>query len=63
MDDRTIQQIKQLIQNYVDKHKLIPFFQNLEQDKVFGPLFQQFSQVERDQVQGIINEYIDEKIQ
>ncbi len=63
MDDRTIQQIKQLIQNYVDKHKVIPFFQNLEQDATFGPLFQQFSQVERDQVQGIINEYIDEKIQ
>jgi len=63
MDDRTIQQIKQLIQNYVDKHKVIPFFQNLEQDPVFGPLFQQFNQVERDQVQGIINEYIDEKIQ
>lgn len=63
MDDRTIQQIKQLIQNYVDKHKVIPFFQNLEQDAIFGPLFQQFNQVERDQVQGIINEYIDEKIQ
>jgi hypothetical protein len=47
----------------VDKHKVIPFFQNLEQDAIFGPLFQQFNQVERDQVQGIINEYIDEKIQ
>jgi hypothetical protein len=63
MDDRTIQQIRQLIQNYVDKHKVIPFFQNLEQDTTFGPLFQQFTQVERDQIQGIINEYIDEKIQ
>lgn len=63
MDNRTVQQIRQIIQNYVDKHKVIPFFQNLEQDPVFWPLFQQFSSVEKDQIQGIINEYIDEKIQ
>lgn len=62
MDENTQVQIKQLIQNYVDKHKVIPFMNDLEKHPVFGPLFGGMDTKEKDFVQWIINTYIDEKI-
>lgn len=63
MSPKEKEQIQLIIDNFTTQYKHVPFMDELATHQVFGPLFADRTQKEKDAIQGIINEYIDDKIQ
>lgn len=62
MKEQEIQQIKQLIDNYVTQYKKVPFFQDLANHAQFWVFFQWLDKKNTQIVQSILHDYIEEKI-
>ena len=62
MKEQEVQQIKQLIDNYVNQYKKVPFFHDLVKHPQFWVFFQWLDKKNTDIVQSILHDYIDEKI-
>ena len=56
------EQIKNLISNFESSREHIPYLRELEAHPAFGPVFQSFSDEEKDAANLVIKEYIEEKI-
>jgi len=56
------EQIKNLIANFESSREHIPYLRELESHPAFGPVFQSFSDEEKDAANLVIKEYIEEKI-
>ncbi len=63
MNQQEENQIKTIIINIEEKKWYIPYFSDLENHEVFGPIFQNISAEQKIDIQHIINEYIAEKIE
>jgi len=62
MKEQEIQQIKQLIDNYTDQYKKVPFFSDLAGHPQFGVFFQWLNDKQVQLVKSILRDYIEEKI-
>lgn len=62
MNQKEIEQIKNIIINIEEKKGSIPYFSDLENHEIFGPIFRSVSGEEKIDIQHIINDYISEKI-
>ncbi len=63
MKQQETEQIKNIIMNIEEKKWCIPYFSDLENHIVFGPIFKSISPEEKIDIQVLINEYIAEKIE
>lgn len=63
MKQQEYDQIKQIIMNIEEKKWSIPYFSDLENHLIFGPIFKNISADEKIEIQHIINDYIAEKIE
>lgn len=63
MNQQENDQIKNIIMNIEEKKWSIPYFSDLENHEVFGPIFKSVSSEEKIDIQVLINEYIAEKIE
>lgn len=63
MNQQEIDQIKNIIINTEEKKGYIPYFSDLENHEIFGPVFKNASPEDKRQIQQIINNYIVEKIE
>lgn len=62
MSEADIEQIKSLIANFEASREHIPYFRELEQHPAFGPVFTSMSADQKNRVEELIQEYIEEKI-
>ncbi len=62
MNQNEVNQITSIIANIEEKKWYIPYFSDLENHEVFGPVFQSVSPDDKIEIQHIINDYIAEKI-
>ncbi len=62
MDQNEVNQITSIITNTEEKKGYIPYFSDLENNEVFGPIFKSVSPDDKIEIQHIINDYIAEKI-
>lgn len=63
MQVQEIEQIKNILVNYESSSKKIPYLSDLETHSAFWPIFSSLSGAEKQQVEGIIVEYIQGKLQ
>lgn len=63
MNPKEAEQIRNIIVNIEEKKKYIPYFSDLENHEVFGPIFKTISAEQKIEIQHIINDYITEKIE
>ncbi len=63
MNQNEINQILSIIINIEEKKKYIPYFSDLEQHAVFGPIFQSAQKEQREEIQQILHNYIIEKLE
>lgn len=63
MNQQENDQIRNIIMNIEEKKWSIPYFSDLENHEVFGPIFKSVSPEEKIEIQVLINEYIAEKIE
>ena len=63
MLQQEINQIKNMITNIEEKKWSIPYFSDLENHEVFGPIFKSLTNDQKIEIQHIINDYIWEKIE
>jgi len=62
MNQNEIDQITNMIANIEEKKGYIPYFSDLENHEIFGPIFKSVSSDQKIEIQHIINDYIAEKI-
>ena len=62
MNQNEIDQITNMIANIEEKKGYIPYFSDLENHEIFGPIFKSVSSDQKIEIQHIINNYIAEKI-
>ena len=62
MNQNEIDQITNMIANIEEKKGYIPYFFDLENHEIFGPIFKSVSSDQKIEIQHIINDYIAEKI-
>lgn len=62
MNQQETDQIKNMIMNIEEKKWSIPYFSDLENHEVFGPIFKSVSSEEKIEIQHIINDHITERI-
>lgn len=63
MNQNEVNQITSIITNIEEKRGYIPYFSDLENHEVFGPVFKSVSSEDKIEIQHIINDYIAEKIE
>jgi len=63
MNQQEINQITSIITNIEEKKWYVPYFSDLENHEVFGPIFKSISSEEKIEIQLLINEHITEKIE
>lgn len=63
MNQQETDQIRNIIVNIEEKKWSIPYFSDLENHEVFGPIFKSVSPDDKIEIQHIINDYIAEKIE
>lgn len=63
MNQNEINQITSIIANTEEKKGYIPYFSDLENHEIFGPIFKSVSPEDKIEIQHIINDYIAEKIE
>lgn len=63
MNQNEVNQITSIITNIEEKRGYIPYFSDLENHEVFGPVFKSVSSDDKIEIQHIINDYIAEKIE
>lgn len=63
MSKTEIEQIRNIIKNFEEQKKHIPFLSELERHPVFGPLFKTLNQAQKENVKKIIRDYIVEKLE
>ena len=63
MNQQETDQIRSIVVNIEEKKWYIPYFSDLENHEVFGPIFKSISSEEKIDIQHIINDYIGEKIE
>ena len=63
MNQNEVNQITSIITNIEEKKGYIPYFSDLENHEVFGPVFKSVSSDDKIEIQHIINDYIAEKIE
>lgn len=63
MHQNEVNQITSIITNIEEKKGYIPYFSDLENHEVFGPVFKSVSSDDKIEIQHIINDYIAEKIE
>ncbi len=63
MQAQEIEQIKNILSNLETSSKKIPFLSDLEQHPVFWTVFSSLNPQEKEEVQQIIDEYLEEKLQ
>lgn len=63
MNQQEINQITSIITNIEEKKWYVPYFSDLENHEVFGPIFKSISPEEKIEIQLLINEHITEKIE
>ncbi len=63
MNQNEINQILSIITNIEEKKGYIPYFSDLEQHAVFGPIFKTAEPKQREEIQQILHDYIIEKIE
>jgi len=63
MLQQEINQIKSMIVNIEEKKWSIPYFSDLENHEIFGPIFKSLTNEQKIEIQHIINDYIWEKIE
>ena len=56
------EQIKSLIANFESSREHIPYLRELEEHPALGPVFRDLKDAEKDEVNHVIKEYIEEKI-
>jgi len=62
MNQNEVNQIINIITNIEKKKGYIPYFSDLENHEILGPVFQNISPDNKREIQDIINKYIAEKI-
>ena len=63
MNQQETDQIRSIIMNIEEKKWYIPYFSDLENHEVFGPIFKTISPEQKIEIQHVINDYIAEKIE
>ncbi len=63
MNQQEVDQIKNIIINIEEKKWSIPYFSDLENHEVFGPIFKSINSDDKIEIQHIINDYIADKIE
>ena len=63
MKEQEIEQIKNIIINYEENKKKIPYISDLKEHPMLGPIFSNLSKKEEADINSIIKEYILEKLE
>lgn len=63
MQQQEIDQINNIIANFEEKKAFVPYFSDLTDHQVFGPIFKNLSVEQKKEVEAIIKNYIIEKIE
>ncbi|MBU0625965.1 hypothetical protein KKG31_06330 [Patescibacteria group bacterium] len=63
MQQQEIEQIQNIISNFEEKKAYIPYFSDLAEHEMFGPIFRGLSADQAKEVETIIHNYIKERIE
>lgn len=63
MQQAEIDQINNIITNFEEKRAFVPYFSDLAEHQMFGPIFKTLPAEQRKEVEAIIKNYITEKIE
>ena len=63
MKEQEIEQIRNILTNIENSQKKIPYLSDLKKHTVFWPIFSSLSQKEETEVENVIADYINEKIE
>jgi hypothetical protein len=63
MQQAEIDQIINIITNFEDKRKFVPYFSDLTKHETFGPIFKNLPDDQKQEIENVIKNYIVEKIE